>query len=60
MALGAVEAIAAAGKTGEIIVVGFDAIDDARSAIQKGEMHGSIAQFPAEMGRLAVGKQLIY
>lgn len=56
MALGAVEAIAAAGKTGEIIVVGFDAIDDARSAIQKGEMHGSIAQFPAEMGRLAVEK----
>ena len=56
MALGALEAIAAAGKTGEIIVVGFDAIDDARSAIQKGEMHGSIAQFPAEMGRLAVEK----
>jgi len=56
MALGAVEAIAAAGKTGEIIVVGFDAIDDARSAIQKGEMHGSIAQFPSEMGRLAVEK----
>lgn len=56
MALGAVAAIAAAGKTGEIIVVGFDAIDDARSAIRKGEMHGSIAQFPAEMGRLAVEK----
>jgi len=56
MALGAVAAIAAAGKTGEIIVVGFDAIDDARSAIQKGEMHGSIAQFPSEMGRLAVEK----
>ncbi|MEE8288422.1 MAG: sugar ABC transporter substrate-binding protein [Nitrosomonadaceae bacterium] len=56
MALGALAAIAAAGKTGEIIVVGFDAIDDARSAIQKGEMHGSIAQFPSEMGRLAVEK----
>ena len=54
MALGAVEAIAAAGRTGEIIVVGFDAVDDARQAIQKGLMHGSIAQFPAEMGRLAV------
>ena len=54
MALGAVEAIAAAGRTGEIIVVGFDAVDDARQAIQKGQMHGSIAQFPAEMGRLAV------
>lgn len=56
MALGALEAIAAAGKTGEIIVIGFDAIEDARAAIRKGEMHGSIAQFPAEMGRMAVEK----
>lgn len=56
MALGAVEAIAAAGKTGEIIIVGFDAVEDARQAIQKGEMHGSIAQYPYEMGRLAVEK----
>ncbi len=54
MALGAVEAIAAADRTNDIIVVGFDAVDDARQAIQKGQMHGSIAQFPAEMGRLAV------
>ncbi len=50
----AVEAIAAADRTGEIIVVGFDAVDDARQAIQKSRMHGSIAQFPEEMGRLAV------
>lgn len=56
MALGALEAIASAGRTGEIIVVGFDAIDDARTAIRKGEMHGSIAQFPSEMGKLAVEK----
>lgn len=54
MALGAVEAIAAAGKTGEIIVVGFDAIDEAREAIRQGSMHASIAQYPAEMGRVAV------
>ena len=54
MALGAVEAITAAGKTGEIIVVGFDAIDDSREAIQKGTMDGSIAQHPFEMGKLAV------
>lgn len=54
MALGAVEAIAAAGRTGEIAVVGFDAVDDARKAIQAGAMAASVAQFPAEMGRLAV------
>ncbi len=54
MALGAIEAIAAARKSGEIIVVGFDAVEDARESIQKGEMEGSIAQYPAAMGKLAV------
>ena len=54
MALGAVEAIAAAGRTGKIRVIGFDAVDDARKAIEAGSMDASIAQFPSEMGRLAV------
>ncbi len=54
MALGAVEAIAAAGKTGKIRVLGFDAVGDARKAIEAGTMIGSVAQFPSEMGRLAV------
>lgn len=54
MALGAIEAISAAGKTGEIIVVGFDAIADSRLSILKGEMAGSIAQHPKEMGRAAI------
>jgi len=54
MALGAVEAIRAAGKTGQIHVIGFDAIDDARKAIAAGTMDGSVAQFPSEMGRIAV------
>lgn len=54
MALGAVEAIAAAGKTGQIIVVGFDAIKDGRDAIKKGTMTGSVAQHPYEMGKIAV------
>lgn len=54
MALGAVEAIAAAGKTGKIRVIGFDAVDDARKAIEAGTMAASVAQFPGEMGRMAV------
>jgi ribose transport system substrate-binding protein len=54
MALGAIEAIAAAGKTGKIRVVGFDALDDAKKAIAAGTMEASVAQFPAEMGRVAV------
>jgi ribose transport system substrate-binding protein len=54
MALGAVEAIAAAKKTGQIVVVGFDALPEAREALQKGSMHATVAQFPAMMGALAV------
>jgi ribose transport system substrate-binding protein len=54
MALGAIEAINAAGKIGEIIVVGFDAINDARQAIRDGRMNASVAQHPYEMGKQAV------
>lgn len=54
MALGAIEAIAAAGRTGKIRVVGFDALDDAKKAIAAGTMEASVAQFPSEMGRVAV------
>ncbi len=54
MALGAVEAIGAAGKSGKILVVGFDAQPEARAAIQKGTMAATVAQFPARMGAIAV------
>lgn len=54
MALGAMEAIAAAGKTGQITIVGFDALDEAKEAIEKGTMAGTIAQHPDEMGKAAI------
>jgi ribose transport system substrate-binding protein len=54
MALGAIEAIAAAGKAGHIRVLGFDAIDDARRAITEGRMTATVAQYPDEMGRAAI------
>ena len=54
MALGAVEAIAAAGRSEHIRVVGFDALEDARQAIEAGRMDASVAQSPYDMGRLAV------
>ena len=56
MALGAIEAIKAAAKTSKIIVVGFDAVDDAKEAIRNGEMEGSVAQHPYEMGKIAIEK----
>ena len=54
MALGAVEAIQAAGRTGRIRVIGFDAVDDARKAIAAGTMEASVAQYPEAMGRIAI------
>jgi len=54
MALGAVEAIAAANRTGKVRVIGFDALDDARKAIDAGRMLGSVAQSPYDMGRISV------
>lgn len=54
MALGAIEAINAAGKAGRIRVLGFDAVQDARLALEKGTMAATVAQYPDEMGRAAV------
>jgi ribose transport system substrate-binding protein len=54
MALGAIEAIAAAGKSGQIRVIGFDALEDAKKAIAAGTMAASVAQFPYEMGKAAI------
>jgi ribose transport system substrate-binding protein len=54
MALGALEAIEAAGRTGQIRVIGFDALEEARQAIAEGRMLASVAQYSSEMGRLAV------
>lgn len=52
MALGALEATAAAGKN--IVIVGFDATDDALTAVKDGRMAATVAQLPAEMGKTAV------
>ncbi len=54
MALGAMEAIAAAGKGGQVKIIGFDAITDARQAIAAGTLAASVAQSPLAMGELAV------
>ncbi len=56
MALGAVEAISGAGK--DIVVVGFDATDDAIAAIKEGRMDATIAQQPELIGSTAVDNAL--
>lgn len=52
MALGAVEAVSGAGK--DILVVGFDATEDAVEAIKEGRMAATIAQQPELIGQTAV------
>ena len=54
MALGAASAIDEAGKTGEILVFGFDGNESAVEAILDGTMSGTIAQQPVEIGRLGI------
>jgi ribose transport system substrate-binding protein len=50
MALGALQAIEAAGLT-DVVVVGFDATEDAVKAIEDGRMTATVAQKPALIGQ---------
>ena len=52
MALGAMEAIKSSGR--DILVVGFDATDDALKSIEAGEMAATVAQQPKLIGSLGV------
>lgn len=52
MALGALEAIEAAGK--DVAVVGFDATNDAVAAVEEGRLDGTVAQKPELIGEMAV------
>lgn len=56
MALGALEAVEAAGKVPgkDIFVTGFDAGDDALNAVKEGKMLFTVEQKTVEMGQMAV------
>ncbi len=58
MALGALKAIQASGR--DIIVVGFDATDDAVKAVQDGDMAATVAQQPALIGSLGIESAMKY
>jgi ribose transport system substrate-binding protein len=53
MALGAVRALEGA-KRSNVLVVGFDGTPDGQQAVKDGKMAATIAQQPAEIGRLGV------
>lgn len=54
MALGALQAIKAAGKLGKICVGGTDASNDALKAMDKGELNDTVFQDPVGQGQEAV------
>lgn len=53
MALGAAEAVAAAGLT-DVAIYGFDALPEALVAVRDGLLAGTVEQFPGEQSRTAV------
>lgn len=50
MAMGAAQAVANAGQTGHILVVGTDGVPEARKMVAEGMMTATVAQNPAEIG----------
>ena len=53
-ALGALAAIQAAGRAGEIVIVGYDATPEAREKIDQGLIYADTIQFPDKIGRLTI------
>lgn len=54
MALGIARAVADAGKTGDVAIVGVDGIEDALKAVESGDLTASVAQYPYAIGQMGV------
>ncbi len=54
MALGAVESVFAAGKGGNVVIIGVDGNSDAVKSIKEGRLTASVAQLPYLVGKQAV------
>lgn len=54
MALGAVESVFAAGKGGDVVIIGVDGNSDAVKSIGEGRLTASVAQLPYLVGKQAL------
>ena len=59
MALGVVEAVKAAGKQGNVMIIGTDAIPEALAAVKAGDMAGTVAQYPADEANIATSLAIL-
>jgi ribose transport system substrate-binding protein len=59
-ALGALTAVKAAGLTGKVKIVGYDATPEARTAIAAGEMYGDAVQYPKQIGKETIDAIVTY
>lgn len=53
-ALGALAAVEKSGRTGRVVIVGFDAVPEAREAIKAGKIYADVIQRPREIGRRTI------
>jgi ribose transport system substrate-binding protein len=53
-ALGALAAVEKSGRTGSVVIVGFDAVPEAREAIKAGKIYADVVQRPREIGRRTI------
>jgi ribose transport system substrate-binding protein len=60
VALGAAQAIAAAGKTGQIIVTGMNGVPPAMAAVKSGELGLTVEVSPVKWGHLGVDTMKAY
>jgi ribose transport system substrate-binding protein len=53
-ALGASKAVEAAGLSGKIVIIGYDATPEAQTAIKEGKMYGDAIQHPGQIGAMTI------
>jgi ribose transport system substrate-binding protein len=58
MGIGAIRAIEEAGKQDKIKVIGFDGVSEALNLVESGKMLCTVAQDPAQMGKLGIENAL--
>jgi ABC-type sugar transport system substrate-binding protein len=54
MALGVAQAVRAAGRRGDVAVIGVDGIRQALAAVKRGALSATVAQYPFTIGQLGV------